>query len=181
MTNPGHVDPGYEGVMRFTVINMGRDPYCLERGGRIVTLLLFRLSAAVHSNWQQRNPAGSSLPTHAAISRLSRDFVDVKNRAENIAEDIAKKRGMQWSAGIALILGLLQLTSSGRLFSRADVEDMKKRQDIVEYDVKNRVDVDKKLQEFDNRLKELERSNKSAAPSQKQAVVKPTPKVSGNK
>ena len=22
MTNPGHVDPGYEGVMRFTVINM---------------------------------------------------------------------------------------------------------------------------------------------------------------
>src|SRR5271163_1574285 len=23
MTNPGHVDPGYKGVMRFTVINMG--------------------------------------------------------------------------------------------------------------------------------------------------------------
>jgi deoxycytidine triphosphate deaminase len=184
MTNPGHVDPGYEGVMRFTVINMGKDPYCLERGGRVVTLLLFRLAREVHTNWRQRNPAGSRLPNHAEISRLSRDFVDVKNRAENIAEDIAKKRGMQWSAGIAaaatLILGLLQLTSSGRLFSRADVEDLKKRQDIVEYDVKNRVDVDKKLQEFDNRLKELERSSKSAEPSQKGAVVKPTPKVSGN-
>ena len=168
MTNPGHVDPGYEGVMRFTVINMGRDAYFLERGGRIVTLLLFRLSAAAHSNWQQRNPAGSSLPNHAAISRLSRDFVDVKNRAEKIANDIAFKRGMQWSAGIAavtaVILGLLQLTSSGKLFSRADVEDLKRRQDIVEYDVKNRVDVDKKLQEFDNRLKELERSNKPAGP-----------------
>ena len=34
----------------------------------------------------------------------------------------------------------------------------------MEYDVKNRVDVDKKLQEFDNRLKELERSNKPAGP-----------------
>ena len=46
MTNPGHVDPGYAGVMRFTVINMGKDPYYLERGGRIVTLLLFCLGSA---------------------------------------------------------------------------------------------------------------------------------------
>jgi deoxycytidine triphosphate deaminase len=179
MTNPGHVDPGYEGFMRFTVINMGKDPYCLERGGRIVTLLLFKLNNAVHANWQQRNPAGSSLPNHAAISRLSRDFVDVEKRAK----DIAKKEGIQWSAGItvagAIVLGVLQLLSSGRLFSRADVEDLKKRQDIVEYDVKNRVDVDKELQEFDNRLKELERLNKSAGTAQKEAVVKPTPNVSG--
>jgi deoxycytidine triphosphate deaminase len=157
MTNPGHVDPGYEGVMRFTVINMGKDPYFLGRGGRIVTLLLFRLNDTVHANWHQRNPGGSSLPNHAAISRLSRDFVDVKNRAE----DIATKKGIQWSVGITvaatLILGLLQLTSSGKLFSRADVEELRKRQDIVEYDVKNRTEVDKKLQEFDARLQQLQR------------------------
>lgn len=43
MTNPGHVDPGYEGPMRFTVINMARETYPLRHGDRIVTLLLFRL------------------------------------------------------------------------------------------------------------------------------------------
>ena len=182
MTNPGHVDPGYDGVMRFTVINMGKEPYFLERGGRIVTLLLFRLSDAVHANWHQRNPAGSSLPNHAAISRLSRDFVDVKHRAE----DIAKKRGMQWSAGIAavaaVILGLLQLTTSGKLFSRADVEDLKKRQDIVGYDVKNRVDVDKKLQEFDLRLQHLQRemSDLTAEQSNTKKPVTSNPKGPGS-
>ncbi|MBZ5664644.1 MAG: hypothetical protein LAO30_08590 [Acidobacteriia bacterium] len=160
MTNPGHVDPGYQGVMRFTVINMAKEPYHLERGGKIVTLLLFKLSGAVHKNWQERNSGPGSLPDHAAISRLSRDFVDVKERSQ----DIARKQGMQWSVGITaavtLVVALLGLLSSGRLFSRADVEELRKRQDTVEYDVKNRVDVDKKLQEFDNRLKELERSSK---------------------
>lgn len=157
MTNPGHVDPGYQGVMRFTVINMGSDPYCLQRGGRIVTLLLFKLSAPVHANWQERNPAGSSLPNHAAVNRLSRDFVDVEKRAS----DIAKKEGQKWSVGITvgatLLLGLIQLLSSGRLFSRSDIEELKKRQDNVEYDLKNRVDVDKKLQDFELRLSEVER------------------------
>jgi hypothetical protein len=57
-----------------------------------------------------------------------------------------------------LVVAILGLLSNGRLFSRADVEDLKKRQDTVEYDVKNRVNVDQKLQEFDNRLKDLERS-----------------------
>ena len=59
-------------------------------------------------------------------------------------------------------------------------KDLKKRQEIVEYDLKNRVDVERKLQEFDNRLKELERPNKSAGSSQKEATVKSTPKVAGN-
>jgi deoxycytidine triphosphate deaminase len=171
MTNPGHVDPGYEGVMRFTVINMGKDPYCLEHGGRIVTLLLFRLSQTVHSHWGQRNPKGSSLPDHAAISRLSRDFVDVDARAKKIANEY----GLRWSAGLTvaatLVVAILGLLSSGRLFSRADVEDIKKRQDIVEYDVKNRINVDQKLQEFDNRLKELERSRAA-----EQKAVQSTPK-----
>jgi dCTP deaminase len=170
MTNPGHVDPGYEGGMRFTVINMAKDPYPLLRGGRIVTLLLFRLNNDAHSGWRQRNPQGSSPPSHAAISRLSRDFVSVDRRAKKIA----KEEGLKWSVGITvsatLVLGLLQLLSSGRLFSRADVEELKKRQDIVEYDVKSRVNVEQKLQEFDNRLKDLERTK--SKPTQQEGKTK---------
>src|SRR5882762_7390489 len=44
MTNPGHVDPGYNGVMRFTVINMAKEAYHLAQGDRIVRLLLFRMT-----------------------------------------------------------------------------------------------------------------------------------------
>ena len=109
-------------------------------------------------NWIQRNPAGSAPPTQAAISRLSRDFVDVEKRAKRIAT----RKGVQWSAAIASIVTLLgillQLTGSGRFFSNPEIEDLKKRQEAVEYDIKNRVDIDRKLQDFDNRLKDLERT-----------------------
>lgn len=156
MTNPGHVDPGYTGVMRFTVINMAKDPYPLERGQKIVTLLLFRLSQPSHADWSTRNPAGSALPNHAAISRLSRDFVDVQKRAE----DVAKKQGALWSvsitAGAALVLGVLQLFTSGGLFSRSDVAEIKRRQDMVEYDLKNRVNIELEMQELQSHMKDLE-------------------------
>jgi deoxycytidine triphosphate deaminase len=156
MTNPGHVDPGYTGVMRFTVINMAKDPYPLERGQKIATLLLFRLNQPSHADWRTRNPAGSALPNHAAISRLSRDFVDVEKRAE----DAATRKGVQWSvsitAGAALLLGVIQLFTSGSFFSRSDVAEMKKRQDAVEYDIKNRVNIELKIEELQSQMKDLE-------------------------
>jgi len=154
MTNPGHVDPGYEGVMRFTVINMAKDPYSLERGREIVTLLLFSMDRSAQSDWHQRNPGGSSLPSQASISRLSRDFVDVEKRA--------KDQGLRVSAwfatGLALVAAFLSLVSSGHLFHNAEIEDLKKKQEIVEFDLKNRVDVERKLQDFDSRLKELQQA-----------------------
>ena len=175
MTNPGHVDPGYEGVMRFTVINMAKDPYHLERGGQIVTLLIFKLNDAAHRNWRQRSTAVPRLPNRADISRLSRDFVDVDERARKVA----KEYGIKWSAGItaavALFGILLQLLGSGRLFSRADIDDLKKRQENVEYDLKNRVNVEQKLQDFDNRLKDIERI--TAAQKPKQSALSSKPKV----
>jgi len=169
MTNPGHVDPGYEGVMRFTVINMGKEPYPLNRGDRIVRLLLFKLEAAAHAGWRTRHPEGSRQPNEEEISRLSEDFVDVERRAK----EIAKQEGTKWSVGITaaagLVLGILQLFSSGHLFSRDDVTELKKRQEIVEYDLKSRVDVERKLQDFENRLKDLERTTSVAASEQKKA------------
>jgi len=157
MTNPGHVDPGYEGFMRFTVINMAKDRYELKRGDRIVRLLVFKLDAPAHAGWRVRHPEGSRLPNEEEISRLSEDFVDVNQRAKKIA----RAQGVKWGVGItaaaAIIVALLQLWSTGHLFSRADVEDLKKRQDLVEYDLKNRVNVEQKLQDFESKLKELER------------------------
>jgi deoxycytidine triphosphate deaminase len=180
MTNPGHVDPGYSGVMRFTVINMGKEPYCLARGGRIVTLLLFRLENLVHASWAQRNPGGSIPPTHADISRLSRDFVDVEKRAARIS----RRQGLKWGAiittGATVLLGILQLWSTGKLFSSADIEDLKKRQDTVEYDVKNRVDVDKKLLDFDARLQEMQREISDLKSGHPQPKPTTPPKAGGS-
>jgi deoxycytidine triphosphate deaminase len=169
MTNPGHVDPGYDGFMRFTVINMAKDDYVLRRGDRIVRLLLFRMDADAHSNWAQRHPEGSCLPTQAEITRLSKDFVDVENRAKKIAT----QRGLQWTliltSVVAVLVALLQALAGGHLFYGADIEELKKRQELVEYDIKNRVAVEQKLEDFAKRLNELERTRSSAASGQRKA------------
>ena len=133
------------------------------------------MNDAAHRNWRQRSTAVPRLPNRADISRLSRDFVDVDERARKVA----KEYGIKWSAGItaavALFGILLQLLGSGRLFSRADIDDLKKRQENVEYDLKNRVNVEQKLQDFDNRLKDIERI--TAAQKRKQSALSSKPKV----
>ncbi len=167
MTNPGHVDPGYEGVMRFTVINMAKEAYHLKRGDRIVRLLLFRMNNAAHADWRQRNPEGSHPPMQTEINLLSEDFVDVEKRAERIARKHGAKVSALIAGGLTLLTAFLGLVSSGHLFRNADIEDLKKRQAIVDYDLKNRVDVERKLQDFDNRLKELERAKSTPIREQK--------------
>lgn len=173
MTNPGHVDPGYDGIMRFTVINMAREAYHLSNGDRIVTLLLFKMTQEAHSDWRQRNPVGSAPPSPISqvnINRLSHDFVDVERRAKRIARVEGVKMGLIITSGFALLGLILQAVISSQMFYRRDVDDLKKRQDMVEYDIKNRVDVDKKLQELENRLNDLQRAK---------PAVRPAPKVSG--
>jgi dCTP deaminase len=163
MTNPGHVDPGYQGVMRFTVINMAKEAYHLGSGDRIVRLLLFKMDRDADSDWRKRNPEGSHPPTQAEINLLSKDFVNVERRAKRIA----KEQGVKTGLIITAVLGLVGLLLQAHLFYRQDVEDLKKRQELLDYDLKNRVDVERKLQDFDSRLKDLETSKTSASSKQK--------------
>lgn len=89
MTNPGHVDPGYNGPLQFTVINMGREDYVLRSKDLIVTLLIFKLATKVDADYAVRNPiTGADKPgtiTQSHIDLLSPDFVDVQKRATGIA------------------------------------------------------------------------------------------------
>jgi len=165
MTNPGHVDPGYNGVMRFTVINMAKEAYHLAEGDRIVRLLLFRMTTEADSDWKKRNPEGSHPPTQSEINLLSKDFVNVERRAKRIAKEQGVKAGLI----ITSVLGLVGLLMQAHLFYRQDVEDLKKRQEILDYDLKNRVDVERKLQDFDNRLNDLERSKTRPSSAEKKS------------
>lgn len=163
MTNPGHVDPGYVGVLRFTVINMGKNPYPLNQGDSIVTMLFFVLDDRVHTGYADRNPGAHNV-RQSDVDRLSKDFVDVERRAKAIA----KSQGVQWSiyitGGVALIVAILQAFSSGHLFYRQDIEDLKTKQQMVEYDVLHGVTVQQKLQDFDKRLTDIEIQLKQSRP-----------------
>ena len=92
-TNPGHIDPNYRGPLHLTVINMGKRAFNIERGQRIMKLLLFRLSV----------DAGTSPPTVAAIDdelldRLSKDFLDIDHRGAEAAKKAVDEADLRFKS-----------------------------------------------------------------------------------
>ena len=103
MTNPGHVDPGYKGHMSFTVINMGRKPYELQVGARIVTLIFMSMNRSASVPFDQLHPIPATPPPpvdEEVLEKLSADFMDIDQRARQWARDAIRNAGFV-SAGIA--------------------------------------------------------------------------------
>ena len=104
VANIGHIDPGFEGHLRFTIINMGGTDYALERGTVAVgTLLLFKLSSKSRAPWTARY--GSTVkgePGKAEIDALAKDFADIESRMARIARKTVKR--MQWRFSLWAVL-----------------------------------------------------------------------------
>jgi deoxycytidine triphosphate deaminase len=86
MTNPGHIDPGYEGHLHLTAINMGREPFEIRKGDIIVTLVVVELATPPKADFIARY--GGSSPSHITqrqLDRLSPDFANVQERATVVA------------------------------------------------------------------------------------------------
>lgn len=84
MTNPGHIDPGFKGPLKFTVINMSRDHYDLRKGDLAFTVLFSRLGEDVQYSYSARNPKPTPFDPRE-VNRLSHDFLDVEKRARDVA------------------------------------------------------------------------------------------------
>ena len=90
VTNLGHIDPGYDGTIKFTLVNMGHKSYSLRAGDNIHTILFFRLEKPVRADYRKRNSqtagAASSQQMDELLDSLPSDFLDVRKRAEEAAE-----------------------------------------------------------------------------------------------
>src|SRR6266571_1725906 len=81
MTNPGHVDPGFRGRLKFTVINMGKKPIELAAGKPICTLLFFRINAPEYAYDKLDNTDKPQPPSDSSLLRkLSKDFLEFDRR-----------------------------------------------------------------------------------------------------
>lgn len=149
MTNPGHIDPGFSGKLRFTVINMSAVSFSLRRGDAIVTLIVHLLAEPVaHDFTQRRTAAGLGVlpdPSWDDVNRLAKDFVDVEARSKRIASaevQTAQDRlnrldtRTKWFTVLAAALGVLGTILVGWLTGlqgvRNDVNDLKSKIDVVE-------------------------------------------------
>lgn len=164
MTNPGHIDPGYHGKMRLTVINMGKQKFVLRSGDLIITLLLIQLSENPTKSWKAREGGGAQRSlSQDDIDRLSADFLDVEKRAEAIAKRIAgeavqiaeisnksfdskiKWYGVIATIAVVVINGFFALWQSDWKVPVAKVEA---KADLVKAEITTQVDLIRKDIEF---------------------------------
>lgn len=89
MTNPGHIDPGFKGNLTFTLINMGKESFTIRRGDILFTTLWVKLSCDVEKDYSTRTGALVTGAKEENIDVLSKDFLDVDNRAERKAKRYA--------------------------------------------------------------------------------------------
>lgn len=105
MTNPGHVDPHYNGHIHVTVINMGREPYPLQSGDRLLRAMVFRLDRPT----ALAVAAGDPL-TEELLQRLSPDFLSVNERVDTAAKraiDASDKRNLLRQAVMPLVVAVV--------------------------------------------------------------------------
>jgi dCTP deaminase len=152
MTNPGHVDPGFNGKLSFTVINMGREEYHLERGKKVVTLLVFQVNN-VEASYIERNPSSANRGvSRNDLSKLSSDFLDFERRAQVIV-DKSEKTSRYWGIGVPLLGGILTLALSLGLSIWQTQSSTKNMVDELEKKIiSNNNELDKKIIGLTNKL-----------------------------
>jgi deoxycytidine triphosphate deaminase len=148
LTNPGHIDPGFQGRVRLAVINMGRENHCIRSGDVIFTVLFVKLRKPVVSDWYARNGAPLGPINQSDIDALSADFLDVDERARVIAEKAVSRAEIRVKYIAPLITALIAAAASfgfawlqplnelkqkvAQLESKVDVESLKYRIERLE-------------------------------------------------
>jgi dUTPase len=135
VANIGHIDPGFTGHLRFTIINMGGSDFALEQGKVAVgTLLLFKLSSASSSPWSKRHQATTPKgePQQSEIDTLAKDFADIDSRIVQTTKATVKRLHWRFSLLAVLVPMLLGIAiavwtiwfETGRWFAdRIDKDD----------------------------------------------------------
>lgn len=166
-TNPGHVDPGYKGAFHITLINMGKKTYPLEKGGLIVTLLVFELDSCSRGYMQRRNEecqeeecpcikidkCDSDYNKHrkkpGELDYLAPDFMDFDYRIDKKVQREVFKAG--WFKETIKIFGTLLVAFAGGFWGYMQIENrVQELEDVkVEEKLNNIVEQIDKMQYYD--------------------------------
>lgn len=164
ITNMGHVDPGYEGHLHFTVINMGKMQYILRPKDPICTFLLFQLNEDTFPWGKEKFEKGKIIKdaevpklVKKSLPKLSTDFLDFEKRSSSIAEKAAKEETRKskfytllYTVGVPIVVAaiLTFFSFSDRLTGKPwekQILDLDSRIKSIEYNT-----------QMNNKLKELE-------------------------
>jgi len=141
MTNPGHIDPGFKGNLTFTLINMGKEPFTIRHGDILFTTLWVKLSCDVEKDYSIRTGVLDTGAKEENVDVLSKDFLDVNNRAERKAKK-ALKSSIIWASSIAAAISVLgggiQYALSTSSANNKRIEELTKTMAVLEVKLEER-------------------------------------------
>jgi len=110
MMNAGHIDPGYEGKLWFSFINLGRDKFLLSQGDHVSTVLFWRLSARAERPWKgRRGPEVPMTAPVAAVESIAGDALMLETRAKEAARQIVTEHMTEVRSQVAQLRNELLL------------------------------------------------------------------------
>ncbi|TGB83007.1 hypothetical protein CRG95_16990 [Escherichia sp. E4208] len=88
MTNPGHIDPGYNGIISIYLVNMSKEPFSLTQNSAVARMLLFK--TIIPTKGYQGKIVNKL--DDDQLSRMGKDFAGLDKRLpKEINKIIAKK------------------------------------------------------------------------------------------
>lgn len=99
MTNPGHVDPGYNGILTLYLVNMSKETFNLREQDAVARLLLFKTSS-ITSGYQ-----GNSVTRvdEDQLNRMGKDFAGLNKRIKFALGAVLAK----WSVGLFVLVAIM--------------------------------------------------------------------------
>ncbi|MGJ7395867.1 dCTP deaminase [Morganella morganii] len=99
MTNPGHIDPGYKGIISVYLVNMSKEPFPISENSAVAKLLLFKTSTLT-SGYQ-----GKAVTTldEEQLDRMGKDFAGLDSRIPSEITKILRK----WTFGLLTIAAIM--------------------------------------------------------------------------
>jgi deoxycytidine triphosphate deaminase len=109
MTNPGHIDPGYKGLLTVCLINMGAGNVSLKQSDTVATLLIHRLEGVTAGYLA---PATTGV-TAEQLSKFAKDFADISNRSEKTLRNTIWKHMVSAVTVASFIIAILAIIAPG--------------------------------------------------------------------
>jgi dCTP deaminase len=114
MTNPGHIDPGFKGLITVCLVNMGRDSIKLDSKTSVATLVLFLLDEC-STGYLRGDGVGA---TKEQLTSIGKDFAGLNERIPKL---VLKHVGIYSAVALAIIIAALGVWIAALAYFSPDI------------------------------------------------------------
>ncbi len=172
IVNIGHIDPGYHGKLHYTVVNLGKENFIIEKNSPISKLLLFQLSADTCPRGSEKfiKVKDVDIPeiVHNSLPRLSKSFMNINDKTEKRIQSKFSRYSILIPLLSAIVTAVIAFVIPLSFNRFSEISELQTKNGINEIRIENlkedyeiqiknmKEDYDKDIEELSEKISELE-------------------------